>query len=117
MIKPAILICVLSLALAACGSKSTLDISAKPIEIEIAKAADPAGVNMLPVTFKVVTKDSLDSFISELSKNQNGTPVFVAFTIADYENLVLNFADLKRYIEQQQSVIIYYRNMTAPKTN
>jgi hypothetical protein len=117
MIKPAISMCVLALALGACSSKSTIDISAKPIEIEIAKTADPAGVNMLPVTFKVVTKDTLDSFMAELSKNQNGTPVFVAFTMKDYENLVLNFADLKRYIEQQQSVIIYYRNMTAPKTN
>lgn len=103
--------------LAACESTSSIEITTKPIEIEIAKTADPNAVEMLPVKFRVVTKDTLESFIAELAKTQNGTPVFVAITIKDYENLTLNFADLRRYIEQQQAIIVYYRQMTAPKTN
>lgn len=107
----------LFLMLAACESKSSIDISAKPIEIEIAKTADPNSVEMLPVKFKVVTKDTVDAFLLELSKSQTGTPVFIAITTRDYENLALNLADLRRYIEQQQSIIVYYRHMTAPKGN
>jgi hypothetical protein len=72
---------------------------------------------MLPVKFRVVTKDTLDVLLAELSKSQTGTPVFIAITTRDYENLALNLADLRRYIEQQQSIIVYYRHMTAPKSN
>lgn len=105
------------IGLSACSSTSSIEVSTKPIDIEVAKTADPEAVQMLPVKFRVVTKDTLDSFISELAKTQNGVPVFIAITVKDYENLTLNFADLRRYIEQQQSVIVYYRNMTTPKAN
>ena len=69
---------------------------------------------MHPITFKVVNKDNIDSFIQTLSKAQGtSNPVFIAITTKDYENLSLNLADLRRYIEDQQSVIIYYRNLTT----
>jgi hypothetical protein len=94
-------------------SNRGIKIQSAPIKIDIAKTADPAAVNMLPVHFRVVNKDNFDSFISTISKQQNTTqPVFIAITTQDYENLSLNLADLRRYIEQQQSVIIYYRTLT-----
>jgi len=36
----------------------------------------------------------------------------------DYENLALNIADLKRYLEQQNEIILYYEKALTeePKT-
>lgn len=98
--------------LSACASSSKIEISSKPIELQVASPADPAPVQMLSVRFRVVTKDTIESFLAELAKSQSGTPVFIAITTEDYENLALNFADLRRYIQQQQGIIVYYRNMS-----
>jgi hypothetical protein len=110
---PALLSVVL---LTACGQPNTdkIEISAKPIEIDIAKTADPEAVKIFPIQWHVVNKDNINSFLAMLRKEQStNNPVFIAITTKDYENLSLNFADLKRYIEQQQSIIIYYRNLTS----
>ena len=69
---------------------------------------------MQPVNFRVVTKDNLDAFIQEIGKTQSSSnPVFVAISLNDYENLSLDLADLKRYIEQQKSIIVYYETVTS----
>lgn len=99
------------LFLSACTND--MNISARPIQIDIGRTADPSPVQILPVNFRVVTTDNLESFLSELRTEQGGTPVFIAITSRDYENLLINLADLRRYIEQQQAVIVYYRQLTT----
>ena len=37
-----------------------------------------------------------------------GELAFVALSMKDYENLALNIADIKRYLEQQNQIILYY---------
>ena len=37
-----------------------------------------------------------------------GELAFVALSMKDYENLALNIADIKRYVEQQKEIILYY---------
>lgn len=102
------------LLLVACGGGQGITVTTHPLEIDLAKTADPNGVTMLPVQFKVVNKDNLESFLSELRTNQGGNnPVFFAISTRDYENMALNVADLRRYIEQQQSIIVYYRTLTS----
>jgi hypothetical protein len=34
--------------------------------------------------------------------------------VKDYENLSKNFAELRRYIEQQKQIIVYYEKAVAP---
>jgi type IV pilus biogenesis protein CpaD/CtpE len=109
-----LLIAVVALVLlAGCASEDRISITTKPIEIDIARTADPSAVQMLPVNFRVVTRDTVDTFISDLARSQGQSPVFIAITTKDYENLALNLADLRRYIEQQRSIIEYYRQMTS----
>ena len=36
-------------------------------------------------------------------------------SVKDYENLALNFAELRRYIEQQKQIIVYYEQAVTPK--
>lgn len=104
--------------ISACSSAGDIRITTRPIEIDVARTADPNGVQMLPVNFRVVTRETLSSFIEELSRTQgNSSPVFIAITTRDYENLSLNLSDLRRYIEQQQAVIVYYRQMTSRQSD
>ena len=66
------------------------------------------------VYFYVVTEDTLDAFKERFVKEQ-GDFVFYAISVRDYETIALNMAELKRYIEQQQLIIIYYEKAVAPK--
>ncbi len=46
---------------------------------------------------------------------KNGADSYIAISVKDYENLALNFAELRRYIEQQKQIIVYYEKAVAPK--
>ena len=76
----------------------------KPV-IEIKEK--PKGVKMLPVKFYVVTEKNYDEF-KERFKKENGEFVFYSMSVPSYENLALDMAELRRYIEQQKEIIIYY---------
>ena len=76
----------------------------KPV-IEIKER--PKGVKMLPVKFYVVTEKNYEEF-KERFKKENGEFVFYAMSVPSYENLALEMAELRRYIEQQKEIIIYY---------
>ena len=45
----------------------------------------------------------------------NGNFLFYSMSVRDYETLALNMAEIKRYIEQQKQIIIYYEQAVAPK--
>lgn len=112
MIKYVMLLGILLLT--ACGTRS-LQVISTPAQIPVTQAVDPEPVTMLPVNLNVVTPENLDAFITQLRTSQSTqNVVFVAITMRDYENLSLNFAELRRYMEQQQAVILFYRSMTAP---
>lgn len=66
----------------------------------------PRAVNLLDASFRVVTAENIDEFLEEVTVGDQF--VFIAMDVQDYENLSLNVDELRRYIEQQQSVILYY---------
>jgi len=74
----------------------------------------PKGVKMLPVKFYVVTEKNYEEF-KEKFKKDNGDFVFYAMSVPSYENLALDMAELRRYIEQQKEIIIYYEKAVKPK--
>lgn len=55
----------------------------------------------------VVTKDNYDEFVKEFTEVY-GELAFVALSMKDYENLALNIAEIKRYLQQQTEIIVYY---------
>lgn len=62
-----------------------------------------------------MTKSSLEDFMKEYEK-KTGDMVFFAMSVPDYEKMSLNVAELKRYIEQQNAVVVYYEEqITATK--
>lgn len=113
MIRISLLSCVLLLS--ACGVRP-LQVTSQPVQIAITQVADPTPVQMLPVNLRVVTPDNLQEFLAAMSVEQNNPSyVFVTMHMRDYENLILNLAELRRYMEQQQAVILFYRGQTTPR--
>jgi hypothetical protein len=76
--------------------------------------ARPKQVQLNDVKIYVVAKVNYDEFVKEYAK-KNGADSYIALSVKDYENLALNFAELRRYIEQQKQIIVYYENAVAPE--
>ena len=76
-------------------------------KVQIPIVARPKPVQLSDTRVFVVTKDNFDEFEKEFTELY-GDLAFVALSMKDYENLALNIAELRRYINQQNEVIIYY---------
>jgi len=83
---------------------------------QVPTVARPKPVQLIDTRIYVVNKDNLEEFIAEFTA-ENGELAFVALAIKDYENLALNIAELRRYINQQNEVIVYYETAVAPDPN
>jgi len=111
--KAAIVLAV-SLALAGCASTKPIEVKTEPVKLNIAKPAQPRPVELDNVKWMVVNKENLNSFIEKQAKAQNSdNPVFIAITVNDYKKLSLNLSELKRYIAQQKSIIVYYEKAVS----
>jgi len=76
--------------------------------------AHPKGVQLNDVKIYVVSKENYDEFIKDFEA-KNGGDAYIAISVKDYENLSLNFAELRRYIEQQKQIILYYEEAVKPE--
>ena len=91
-------------------------IKTKPIEIEIAQPERPREVKLERPEWFVVNTSNLQEFLEKVRKIQSDEPVFFAFTPQDYEKMSYNLQEIRRYVLQQNEIIVYYEKMTAPKT-
>ena len=100
-----------------CSSwREILPVEIKTVEVErkIPTQKRPRHVKMNDVYFYVVTADTFENFKKRFKK-ENGDLLFYALSVRDYENIALNMADIKRFIDQQQQIIVYYEKAVAPK--
>ena len=74
----------------------------------------PKPINLVDTRIYVVNKDNFDQFIKEFQET-NGELVYVALSIKDYENLALNIGELRRYLNQQTEIIVYYEKAVSPE--
>ena len=82
---------------------------------EVPIIAHPKQVKLNDVKIYVVSKLNYTNFVKEYEA-KNGADSYIALSVKDYENLALNFAELRRYIEQQKQIIVYYEKaLTTPK--
>jgi hypothetical protein len=80
------------------------------VPVIIPKAFPPKPMNLSPIRIYVVSEEeNIDEFKENFMKI-HGEVVFVAISIKDYENMSLNIAEMKRYIDQQNDVILYYES-------
>ena len=76
-------------------------------KVQIPVVARPKPLQLIDTQVRVVTKDNLDVFLKEF-KEQYGEVAFVVLSMKDYENLALNIADIRRFMNQQTEIIVYY---------
>jgi len=107
---------LMSLTLMGCGmmpEPKVLTVT-KTVKTQVPIQARPKQVQLNDVKIWVVSKVNFDEFVKEYEK-KNGGDSYIALSVKDYENLSLNFAELRRYIEQQKQIIIYYENAVKPE--
>lgn len=67
----------------------------------------PKPINLADMKFYAVSEKNIDEFLKSF-EDKYGNIVFLAITVPDYETLSLNIAEVRRYIEQQKALILYY---------
>ena len=112
---------LLSLLLSSCSSWNALKtVEVKTVEVDrqIPVQNRPPQIQMnTTMKWWVVTEENFKKFKEEFQK-ENGDPlVAYVLSVKDYETLALNMAEIKRYIEQQKSIIVYYEEAIKPKVN
>lgn len=81
---------------------------------QVPTVSRPKPAQLNDVRVYVVNQRILEDFLVEF-KQRHGEIAFVALSMQDYENLALNIAELRRFINQQTQIIIYYEDAVAPE--
>ena len=84
------------------------------VERTIPTQPRPKPVSLYDIEFYAVTEENLDEFLERFEK-ENGDIVFFAISVPDYENIALNMGELRRFIESQTAIIVYYEENANPK--
>ena len=108
---------LLSLLISSCSSWPKLtQIEVQTVEVErnIPIQNKPRQLDMNDIHFYVVTEQNFEEFKKRFVK-ENGDLVGYVLSVRDYESLAINMAEIKRYIEQQKQIIIYYEKAVSPK--
>ena len=92
-----------------------VEIKTVPVQIPIAQPTMPRPIDYRETHWYVVSESNIDTFMEDIRNQSGGQLVFVAMTIADYENMAYNMQEIKRYLEQSKSVILYYIEATEVK--
>ena len=109
---------LLSLVISSCSSWNPLKtIEVKTVEVErnVPLQNRPRQLQLNDIHWYVVTEENFAEFKKKFQE-ENGDPL-VAYVISvkDYETLAIDMAEIKRYIEQQKQIIIYYEKALSPK--
>jgi len=83
-------------------------------KITVPIVARPKPLQLNDTRVFVVTKDNYDEFVKEFTEVY-GELAFVALSMRDYELLALNIAEIRRYLNQQKEIIVYYEKAVKPK--
>ena len=67
----------------------------------------PKPVTLYDIEFYAVTPENIDEFLAKFEED-NCSIVFFAISVPDYENIALNMGELRRFIESQTAIIVYY---------
>ena len=99
----------LAILLSSCSWKSekeivTVDRIVKPT---IAIAQKPRPVDFGELKVKVITEANVQEVIEEMKTNQGQFLVY-ALDPLTFKNLAIGIEEIKRYIQQQKDIIVYY---------
>ena len=109
---------LLSLIISSCSTWNplkTIEIKTVEVERNVPLQNRPRQLDLSDIHWYVVTEENFAEFKKKFQE-ENGDPL-VAYVISvkDYETLAIDMAEIKRYIEQQKQIIIYYEKALSPK--
>ena len=109
---------LLSLIISSCSTWDKITkIEVQTVEVErnVPLQNRPRQLELSNIHWYVVTEENFVEFKKRFQK-ENGDPL-VAYVISvkDYETLAIDMAEIKRYIDQQKQIIIYYEKALSPK--
>ena len=109
MKKSVLYLVPLAILLSSCSWKSekeivTVDRIVKPT---IAIAQKPRPVDFGELKVKVITEENVQEVIEEMKTNQGQFLVY-ALDPLTFKNLAIGIEEIKRYIQQQKDIIVYY---------
>ena len=115
-LKPLLAVMVILLFLTGCSSfrEPEVKVVTQIEKTTVPTVARPKPIDLVDTRVYVVTKDNYDSFVKEFTA-EHGELAYVVLSMKDYENLAINIADLRRYIEQQTEIIVYYEEAVKPQ--
>lgn len=98
-----------TLFLSGCSGKPETEVKVvtQVQKIQIPTVARPKPLQLVDTQVHVVTAENVDEFLTWYEE-QYGNLAFVALSMKDYENLALNIADIRRFLNQQTEIIVYY---------
>ena len=76
----------------------------------------PNPIKMRNADIVVVTQANLDEVIERV-KGEQGDFVLYAMTAQSFEALALSLEQIKKFIEEQNAIILYYEEAVKPKEN
>lgn len=109
------------LVLTACARTPEKEIVTVPTVVEVPQIEAPViqivprpePVELKNADIVVVTEANLEETIARI-KEMQGDFVLYAMTAQSFESLALNFEQVKRFLEQQNSIILYYEKAVSP---
>ena len=108
----------LVILLSSCSSKPekeivTVETIVKPT---IAIAQRPRPVEFDELKVKVITEANVQEVIQEMKTNQGQFLVY-ALDPVTFKNLAIGIEEIKRYIEQQNDIIVYYEKAVTDESD
>ena len=82
------------------------------VPVQIYQPPRPDGVQLLDITWFVITSNNYEEKIAELEAMQGGNAVVFAITPQDYESISYNLQEIRRFLRQQDKIITYYEKFT-----
>jgi len=113
--KPLLAVMAILLILTGCSTfrEPEIKVVTQIEKTTVPTVARPKPIDLVDTRVYVVTAENYESFVKEF-KEEHGELAYVVLSMKDYENLAINIADLRRYIEQQTEIIVYYENAVKP---
>ena len=104
------------IGLAACSTTpQQIQVTSKPIDKPELVLPNVDQVNMRRIEWVIINEENMDEKIAELTAG--GAPLAIfALTAQGYENLGLNFSDIRALVQQQQQIILAYDNYYKAST-
>lgn len=101
----------LVLLLAGClgNSPQQIEVSAKPVNKPTLTLPPVDELSMRPIQWVIINENNLEEKIAELTAGGAPLAMFV-LTGEGYENLGLNFSDIRALVQQQRAIIVAYEN-------